>query len=260
MDSQTTGISFSDAELKQAVRKYDKDAEELLNNPAKMKTFLEKVKAWLRKTKDIPVIGALVEEIIIMIEMTGDYMSGNYRDVPISTMLLLVAALAYALSPIDLIPDPIPVIGYLDDAAVIYFAISAGVGAALEKYKGWRKAQRMEQLAILKEKAVCSYHETVGEQPLVAALLTDTEHIKLLLADGDDEDIPVCCRALICSASNQKLKELGVESEADLLEFYGYVFADDIFQWSLLGKQPFMLEHNCKDLKEKYMIVGEWDG
>lgn len=260
MNSQTTGTSFSDAELKQALRKYDKDAEELLKNPDKMKTFLEKVKAWLRKAKDIPVIGALVEEIITMIEMTGDYIAGNYRDVPTSTMLSIVAALIYALSPIDLIPDVIPVIGYLDDAAVIYFVISAGVGKDLEKYKAWRETRRREQLAILKEKAVRSYHETVGEQPLVAALLTDTEHIKLLLADDDDDDIPVCCRALICSASNQELKELGVESEAELLEFYGHVFADDIFQWSLLGKQPFMLEHDCKDLKEKCMIVGEWNG
>lgn len=32
---------------------------------------------------------------------------------------LAIAVVAYAVSPIDLIPDPIPVIGYLDDAIIV---------------------------------------------------------------------------------------------------------------------------------------------
>jgi len=33
--------------------------------------------------------------------------------------LLAIVVVAYALSPIDLIPDPIPVVGYLDDVVLI---------------------------------------------------------------------------------------------------------------------------------------------
>ena len=32
---------------------------------------------------------------------------------------LIVAAIAYALSPLDLIPDWIPVVGYLDDLVIV---------------------------------------------------------------------------------------------------------------------------------------------
>lgn len=38
---------------------------------------------------------------------------------PLSAKILLVAAIAYFLSPIDLIPDFIPVIGYVDDLIIV---------------------------------------------------------------------------------------------------------------------------------------------
>ncbi|MCI0399676.1 MAG: DUF1232 domain-containing protein [Chloroflexi bacterium] len=49
-----------------------------------------------------------------------------YRDprVPWYARLFIMAVVAYALSPIDLIPDPIPVLGYLDDLVLIPLGIA----------------------------------------------------------------------------------------------------------------------------------------
>lgn len=44
------------------------------------------------------------------------------------------------LSPIDLIPDFIPVVGYVDDALVVA-ACLAMVESDLEIYKEWKKQQ-----------------------------------------------------------------------------------------------------------------------
>jgi uncharacterized membrane protein YkvA (DUF1232 family) len=47
------------------------------------------------------------------------YLAGHDPRVPWHVKLLAVAIAAYALSPIDLIPDFIPVIGYLDDLLLV---------------------------------------------------------------------------------------------------------------------------------------------
>lgn len=41
------------------------------------------------------------------------------EETPLKAKILLVLAIVYFLSPIDLIPDFIPVIGYLDDLVIV---------------------------------------------------------------------------------------------------------------------------------------------
>ena len=44
-------------------------------------------------------------------------------DVPWYAKAVAVCVVAYALSPIDLIPDPIPILGYLDDLVLLPLGI-----------------------------------------------------------------------------------------------------------------------------------------
>jgi uncharacterized membrane protein YkvA (DUF1232 family) len=47
------------------------------------------------------------------------YFAARHPDTPRAVRLLALAVAAYALSPIDLIPDFIPVLGYLDDLVIV---------------------------------------------------------------------------------------------------------------------------------------------
>lgn len=52
------------------------------------------------------------------------YLVARDRRTPWTVRLLALAVAAYALSPIDLIPDFIPVIGYLDDLLLLPLALA----------------------------------------------------------------------------------------------------------------------------------------
>jgi len=52
-------------------------------------------------------------------EITALYYAGRNPATPLFAKMLVVVTVAYALSPIDLIPDFIPVLGYLDDLIIL---------------------------------------------------------------------------------------------------------------------------------------------
>lgn len=78
------------------------------------------------------------ENILLFISAVRDWMNGEYREIPKRTIILVVAALLYFISPVDLVPDFIPLTGFLDDAAVIGFVFKQ-VSKDLEKYKVWKE-------------------------------------------------------------------------------------------------------------------------
>ena len=60
----------------------------------------------------------------LKLEVYALYLVSKDRRVPWYARVVAVAVVAYAFSPIDLIPDPIPVLGYLDDLILIPLGIA----------------------------------------------------------------------------------------------------------------------------------------
>jgi uncharacterized membrane protein YkvA (DUF1232 family) len=55
------------------------------------------------------------------------YFAGRDPRTPLYAKLVIVAVAAYAMSPIDLIPDFIPVLGYLDDLIIVPAGLALAV-------------------------------------------------------------------------------------------------------------------------------------
>lgn len=86
----------------------------------------------------IPFVGDYVTEFQDFVSMFRDYRSKKYTRVPAIAILAGAAILAYLVSPIDIIPDGIPILGFIDDAFIIGFVVDTCVGKELEIYRKWR--------------------------------------------------------------------------------------------------------------------------
>lgn len=105
----------------------DGDVELLIQN----EKAIEKKLAGKNSLKKYVEIGRL------MMAMVKDIRRGAYTNVPWFTIATIVLALLYLLNPMDLIPDFIPGLGYIDDIAVL----SIGIGwieSDLHRYIDWR--------------------------------------------------------------------------------------------------------------------------
>lgn len=58
----------------------------------------------------------------VMLQMMRETLKGHYRISALS-LIIIVASVAYVVSPVDIVPDFIPVLGWADDGIVLYLLI-----------------------------------------------------------------------------------------------------------------------------------------
>ena len=71
-----------------------------------------------------------------MLRLIRAYYRGDYRDVRIANLVVIIGAIIYVLDPWDLIPDWIPVLGFVDDATVLAFAVQK-TRETLDDFAAW---------------------------------------------------------------------------------------------------------------------------
>jgi uncharacterized membrane protein YkvA (DUF1232 family) len=81
-----------------------------------------------------------VDDAKLLLALVRDYWTREYRTVPYWVIGAAVFTLLYVLAPFDLIPDAIPGIGQLDDAAVVSVCLAL-VRQELTKYAAWRESR-----------------------------------------------------------------------------------------------------------------------
>lgn len=109
----------------------EEDVKETLGREDEIKKLFKRVK----------VLAKYCNDLCEIFELLRDRVAGVYRETPWTTIAALTGALLYVLSPIDLILDFIPGIGFLDDAIVIGLAIRLAL-PDLEKYRAWKTGRK----------------------------------------------------------------------------------------------------------------------
>lgn len=122
-------------------QKYLKNASSYLGNKEKSSDLLKKAMKLAPKKKG--ALGDAWEKVILFIDLFKAYINGSYRDISTKSIVTVIAALLYFVSPIDAMPDFLVGLGLLDDATILAYTFKQ-LNTDIEKFKIWKRKKQEE--------------------------------------------------------------------------------------------------------------------
>ena len=86
-------------------------------------------------------LGEQFENFKLLWALLKDYYNKVYPNAPWKLVAAIGFAVAYLVSPLDVIPDFIPVAGFIDDASVFALVVK-GFESDITDYKNWLKKNK----------------------------------------------------------------------------------------------------------------------
>jgi uncharacterized membrane protein YkvA (DUF1232 family) len=124
------------------VEKTKTRAEEYARDPEKSGDLLaEAIKKAEAQEKNRGRLADSWQDLTALFRLLRAYSRHEYTDIPWGSVVMVVVAIIYFVSPVDLIPDFIPVAGFVDDAAVIAFVLRQ-VKTDLDSFVAWEAGQK----------------------------------------------------------------------------------------------------------------------
>lgn len=132
-----------DASLLERVAEIDEDyvergAKDITD--VDLDTVVERAEAIEDRFRGSGPLQRLLEDGRLLLELVRDARRGHYRKLPVWTLSAVGFTLLYVLNPFDMIPDTLPLLGLLDDAAVVSACLSL-VEQDLRDYRAWKRAR-----------------------------------------------------------------------------------------------------------------------
>lgn len=115
-------------------------AQEYVRDPQRLLRLVDDA-AQASKSPRSGRMGEALEDLKSVIRMLLAYTRGEYRDIPRDKLLLAVGAIAYFISPIDIIPDFLGPLGLTDDAVVLTFLFRA-MREEVDTFLAWEADHR----------------------------------------------------------------------------------------------------------------------
>ena len=115
-------------------------AQEYLSDPDKLGQLARKATAKAAALGQDGPLTKIWDDLIVMFRLVGHLRSGTYTRFPVRSCVLVVAGLLHFVWPLDLVPDAIPLVGWLDDVTLLAFIIRS-IRFDLVAFKNWEEAE-----------------------------------------------------------------------------------------------------------------------
>jgi uncharacterized membrane protein YkvA (DUF1232 family) len=127
---------LTNKEVEKVIEQTKNRAEEYARDPDKAKKLLDNaVKKAKNYEKNRGPLADVWSYLTALFRLLRAYIRREYLDIPWSTIVLVIVAIIYFVSPIDLIPDIFPG-GLFDDAAIIAFVVTQ-IKVELDNFLAW---------------------------------------------------------------------------------------------------------------------------
>lgn len=103
-----------------------------------MNEIIRQLKRTFRVLSGFPSVQSIFSELILFIEFVESYRANQYRSISPATLFTAAFGIIYLLSPIDLLPDYIPFLGWIDDIAILRVIIEV-IRTDLRKFRIWKE-------------------------------------------------------------------------------------------------------------------------
>ena len=131
-------MEFSMEQAQEVLDRELKEAEEVVANPSRVDEILMQLE---EKLTAVPVIGSTLSDLPLMIAMVKAWITKEYTVVSPKVIACLVGAILYLIRRKDLISDSIPLVGHVDDLAVMGLALKLS-RKELQDFAQWREARQ----------------------------------------------------------------------------------------------------------------------
>ena len=105
-------------------------------DPDKLRDVLSRASSKANAAGSGGVLGEIRDSLLTLLRLLRAYVRGDYRQVPAKSLVLIIAGVLYFLTPVDLIPDFIVGLGFVDDVAILAWVVNA-VKNVLADFKTW---------------------------------------------------------------------------------------------------------------------------
>ena len=128
--------------MNKSVLKIFRQAKRILQEQSQVKALFGQVSKKLQTLNGShKQINELLEHVQLFLRMIKKSFTGEYSSFSNKTLLSLVFGLLYFVTPLDVVPDFIPLLGFSDDLSIIYFIIK-NFKSDIEAFKVWELNQQ----------------------------------------------------------------------------------------------------------------------
>ena len=134
---------MEDKDIQAEINSRKDRAKKILNDEDAFRSFIDDVenkfnKLFRKSTFVSKSLRQIKEYVPLLVSLVKSYFRKEYNHIPTGTIIGVVGALIYFLSPIDIVFDFIPGLGNVDDATVLLFCIMS-MKSDLDDYKKWKE-------------------------------------------------------------------------------------------------------------------------